>query len=567
MPRLSRDQHVLFLTITLILIFIFHLSYLNNGFTWLDHGDIERGRALLSLSSLPTAFTTHFAQTGFYRPLVTILNSLDYSLYKFWAPGYHLTNLLLHLGVSLLAARFISLFFSINHLEKLLIILLVGLHPIGWLPVGAISYRQELLLSFFTLTGIYYHVKARTSGKTKYILLTFISFLAALFSKETALFLLPAIILFWELTNVILNEVPYSGTKSKDLSRMRDSSSDKLRDSSTPIKSGVGTTITKFTLRLLFAEFSVILIYLLLRLHAVPELWRTSSLSLPFPQALATRFTAAGRLLFQLFSPFRPGLSDAVKVSSFNNFGPILLTAAFIFSDSILARRRLRSNWSIALTLLLITLFPALNIIPLPRFYSPHYGYIMLPAAASLAVLFLRIFSKKNIFGKISSLGIALWLLVAAVSTFQAGFQFKNDFTLFAPEVSRDDRFAEGHQYLGDYHFRLQNYQLAATHYQSALRENLSVIAFVDRASVMNNLAGVYLALKKLDEADRLLLELSYKPGWSDNQTLLYNRALIATEKEDWQKVIALLRRPDISWTRPEPLLLLEKALQMPLSD
>ena len=33
----------------LIVIFILHISYINNGFTWLDHGDIESGRTILPI--------------------------------------------------------------------------------------------------------------------------------------------------------------------------------------------------------------------------------------------------------------------------------------------------------------------------------------------------------------------------------------------------------------------------------------------------------------------------------------------------------------------------------------
>src|SRR5437667_4026809 len=83
----------------LFFIFLFHLSFIGNGFVWLDHGDIEKGRAIISLGNFSDAFLMRFGETGFYRPLVTIMHSIDAAMYGMWAPGFHLTNVLLHLAV------------------------------------------------------------------------------------------------------------------------------------------------------------------------------------------------------------------------------------------------------------------------------------------------------------------------------------------------------------------------------------------------------------------------------------------------------------------------------------
>ncbi len=51
-----------------------HCTYMANGFIWLDHGDIEDGRALVPLSQWMHAFLTPFASSGFYRPAVTLFS-------------------------------------------------------------------------------------------------------------------------------------------------------------------------------------------------------------------------------------------------------------------------------------------------------------------------------------------------------------------------------------------------------------------------------------------------------------------------------------------------------------
>lgn len=510
-----------FSAITLLVVFLFHLSYINNGFIWLDHGDIERGRAIIPLSEIGSAFVTRFGQTGFYRPIVTVFNAIDFAVYGFWAPGFHLTNILLHVAVSFAAILFVSSFFQISAFEKILIILFTGLNPIGLLPVGVISYRQELLVALFIYLSIYFYSRSRCDRKPVFKWYFLFSYLSALMSKETALFLVPALLLFWEALAL----------KNKNKSNI--------------IFGLSGWALVTFA-------------YIGLRIAAVPEIWHSTSPSISFSEAIGTRIVSVSMLAWQMLLPTVPKLSDAVTVVPLNDpFVMMIIFVLLAISGLALRKRISRENLTISV-LFLILLFPAFNIVPLPRFYSPHYGYLMIPVIGVAFVLLIRHINK--------SLGILLcsvWLIIAAFSTFRSGFKFNNDLVLFLPEVENDARFLEGHQYLGDYFFRQQKWDIAESHYLSALNNNPKFIAFVDETPVMNNLAGVYLFQNKLDEADGLLVKLSEKKESKDNQLILYNRAVIAEKKEDWQKVIELLNRSDIKWGRPEPLLLLQKAREM----
>lgn len=494
----------LFLSIAILAVFLVYSSFINNGFSWLDHGDIERGRALLPLVKLPSAFISRFGQTGFFRPLVTVINSVDFALYGLWAPGFHLTNVILHLAATFAAAVFLARLFAFSFKEKLLVFFIVGLHPLAFLPVGAVSYRQELLLALFTYLTLYFH-------RRKKLLPAALCFLAALFSKETALFLLPVLILLFD--------------------------------------------------RLYLWEIALLFIYGWLRFLAVPEIWHTTATVLPLSEALGTRITAVSKLALQLLLPLKPSLSDAAAIVPLTDIK--IIPAAALFALLIFSFRRFHPSLKKAVILLTILLLPALNIIPVPRFSSPHYGYVVLPALAALVLLFRKWCLKRYKSATICNFLVVIWLIISGFSTFRAGFQFKNDLTLFGPEVAADGRFLEGHQYLGDYYFKTNEFEKAEIHYELALKKDPEVIAFVDEGSTMNNLAGVYLAQKKLTEADGLLAALSRKPGWNENQNLIYNRALIAANQDDWRKVIELLNRGDIQWNRPEPLLLLERAREI----
>ena len=179
---------------------LIHASYVGNGFTWLDHIDIEQGKAVVPLSEWQATFTTRYGETGFYRPLVTLTHSVDAAIYGPRAAGFHLTNVLLHLAFVASGVLFLSRFISFHERELRLAALIVLAHPLGWLPVGSISYRPELLVAFGTLLAVYFHARARLTGKPRWVALTFSTVLFGLFSKETALVWIPSFILLWEVS-------------------------------------------------------------------------------------------------------------------------------------------------------------------------------------------------------------------------------------------------------------------------------------------------------------------------------------------------------------------------------
>src|SRR6266545_7658058 len=78
--------------LVLLVVAVIHFSYLPNGFTWLDHNDIEEGHGYLPFNEVYKAFILPFGETSFYRPVVVILNSIDHTFYGNWPIGYHVTN-------------------------------------------------------------------------------------------------------------------------------------------------------------------------------------------------------------------------------------------------------------------------------------------------------------------------------------------------------------------------------------------------------------------------------------------------------------------------------------------
>ena len=513
------------IVIVLAAAFLVHASFINNGFTWLDHGDIEAGRAVLPISKLPYAFFNRFGETNFYRPLVTILNSLDAFFYGNSPQGYHLTNILLQVIVTLASFFFALSFFELSFVESSIVALMVGVHPLSILPVGAISYRQELLVVIFTFTTVVAYIRAQQTGKIIWKAGSLFFFWLALISKETALFWVPALIFLWE--------------RGKNFKKLR------------------------HNLQYIIAFFLLAIIYGVFRLRAIPEIWSTKIQNLSFSQALATRLSVFTVRLIDIINPARPNFSDATLITDMTVWKPWLAIFLLLAGVFIIYRKGKKSTVSKLLFFILITLLPSLSILPLPRFSSPHYSYIAAPAAGVAAILIGR--KVMNSFGSagkaIFILLITIWISGMTASTYTAGFLFKNDLTLFSHEVKRDDNFREGHFYLGDYYLRQRNFKQAVRHLEASLSEDARAIAFVDRPAAMVNLAGAYLSLQKIAEAEKLLIEVIRKSSGSNYLQASYNLAVIAERKGDYRKVVGLLGGEINQWRQPEPLLLFVKGL------
>lgn len=502
-------------------IVITHLSYVNNGFTWLDHHDIEERQVVLPLSRITEAFTSRYGTTGYYRPLVTIVHSLDYAVYQESAPGFHLTNILLHLSVSLAAGVFLGSFFALTSREQLLASLIVGVHAVSWWTVGTISNLQELLVTLFTLLTIIFYIKARTDSSRKTLVWAILTTVGALFSKETALFWVPALIVLYELTSV-------------------------KRYSKQPFPIWLGI-------------LGVSIGYVLLRLKFVPEVWKTTFAPLPLSEALGTRLVAIGKLLFHLINPAQPSPSDAIAVVGIGNPAAVITGFILIIFIAVTLKRDIVSDWGKAFILLGISILPAFNLVPLPRFSSTHYGYFAVPAVTIVAILLIRKLASQGLtLQRIGNLGVIIWLAISSLLTFKSGFQFQNDLTLFAPEVTRDPHFREGHFYLGNYYFGKGNIEKAKMEYEVALTVSPDVIAYVDTRALLINLAGVYLAENRLDEAEKMLLSTLKDAPAELTPAISYNLALVSFKRNDYHKVFELLADKEVDRTPAASLLLAE---------
>ena len=187
---MSKDQHINPWPLVGVgaIAFAAFANSLGNGFVYDDHFLIERNRLILD-ADLWGVFTTHYwggyedeaNANGQYRPLAVLSFVLDG-----WggiAPfRFHLTNVLLHVGNSLLA----YLLCASMGLQRgaVFAALLFAVHPIHAEAVAGVTFgRADLLAALFSLSALLLYVRRHRRGYG----LALASFFCALLSKESAL--------------------------------------------------------------------------------------------------------------------------------------------------------------------------------------------------------------------------------------------------------------------------------------------------------------------------------------------------------------------------------------------
>ncbi|MCR4264438.1 MAG: tetratricopeptide repeat protein, partial [Candidatus Roizmanbacteria bacterium] len=413
-------------------------------------------------------------------------------------------------------------FFNLSTTQAWISGLVVGIHPFSWFTVGTIASTPDLLATLFVLGALMYYIEKNT---LLFFLLSFLAFL----SKETALVLVPGLILIHEISTHRLKKV----------------------------------LSIKYIQSILFILVGLIVlfgIYAAFRLYAVPEGWRTLVTDLPFSLATGTRLSATARTIFALLVPFQPSISDATRVVGIFHWKALTVSLLVLTGIGMLWKKGIQSTVSRLILFMLLALAPGLNSIPLPRFWTTNYGYFAtIGIGVGISLLWAWCRKKQSFLRKSIQAGIILWIITASISTAIAGLKLKDDRILFEEEVKRDVHFREGAYYLGNYHWEAGSLETAAAYYKQSLDENQTVIAYVDRTSAEINLAGVLLAQGNTDQAEELLTQvLNYVSG-SNERLVRYNLAVIAHTRGDYYRVVELLDGHIANWNRQEPWLLLIK--------
>ena len=132
---------------------------------------------------------------AFYRPLLTLSFMLDAQLGGAAPFFYHLTNVLLHLAASVLVFR-VLLKLKYGTAPAFFFSLFFTLHPAISQAVYWIPGRNDPMLAVFCLAAFLAALNFWETGKRRYAAWHLVFFALALFTKETAVALVPVCLLY-----------------------------------------------------------------------------------------------------------------------------------------------------------------------------------------------------------------------------------------------------------------------------------------------------------------------------------------------------------------------------------
>lgn len=184
--------------------FLAYANSLGGDFVFDDTDQVVENHNIRSWDNLAKAFTTHvwaFRERSdalsvppplpYYRPLFTVMLTVEYHLFGLWPQGWHLVSLLLHI-LCAVGVFYLILLMSGRNLIALFASLIFAVHPVHAESVSWISGMTDPLFGVFFLASFYFYLKARgrdergrMNGRT--LVLSLAMFVLAMFAKETAL--------------------------------------------------------------------------------------------------------------------------------------------------------------------------------------------------------------------------------------------------------------------------------------------------------------------------------------------------------------------------------------------
>ncbi len=164
------------------------------------------------VTNVKWAFTHSYS--GNWIPLTYLTYMLDSALYELWAGGFHLTNVLFHIG-NVLLLYYLGRSLTGNPFPAAFVAALFAVHPIHVESVAWITERRDVLSVFFGLASMLAYVAYARRGRSVAYWSSLVLFLCSLLSKQT-LVTLPCVLLlidFWPLRRLsrraVVEKLPF----------------------------------------------------------------------------------------------------------------------------------------------------------------------------------------------------------------------------------------------------------------------------------------------------------------------------------------------------------------------
>lgn len=178
---------------------VVYLNSTGGEFIYDDLRQIVRNPLIQDNSSIFTALTSDvwafkgggdIAASNYWRPTFTAWHILNYRLFGGEPFGWHVTNILLHIGVCLMAFGVLRRW-NVSEKIAFAIILVFAVHPVHAESVAWISGSPDLLFSLAFLASLWFAQNYAENSATRDLALAAVLYAVALGAKEIGIIALP----------------------------------------------------------------------------------------------------------------------------------------------------------------------------------------------------------------------------------------------------------------------------------------------------------------------------------------------------------------------------------------
>jgi len=194
--------------VIIIISFLLYGNTLLNGWNMDDEFVYKDNELVMKgVSSIPKILFTKYVENDHvsfgYRPITKITYAIQHSIFGLNLPISHLINVLLYAISGILLLRFLNIYLS-KYVGKtfLFLVTIIWLsHPVHTEVVASLKNREELLWFIFGLLSMIYAQKYVKAGRPIQLIYTFIFFIIAYLSKQSAIslvLLMPFILVYFK---------------------------------------------------------------------------------------------------------------------------------------------------------------------------------------------------------------------------------------------------------------------------------------------------------------------------------------------------------------------------------
>jgi tetratricopeptide (TPR) repeat protein len=526
-PTFLKAAFLIMVSFIFLSSFAVYFNSLYNGFVYDDVFQVLENRWITDIRYIPEIFSKSVwgflrgsVVSNYYRPLMHIIYMVNYHIFGLEPWGFHLVNVLLHAGVSILVFITIlsllresqystSLSPPLSFVPPFIAALLFGTHPIHTEAVAWVAGLPDISFTFFYLLSFYFYIQSKGRLKSGYFFSSVVLFSLAILSKEPAL-TLPIILIAYD----------YSFKKSGDR---------------------LSTQAVKY-----IPYFVVAGIYFIVRLHALGHF------------AIETRQEELNTYkyflnIFPLFTKYLEKLILPVNLNFFYVLHPIysfsnakgILSFVIAVAFVVVIFFTLKKNRVIFLSLLfiMVPLLPVLYIpVVGPNTFTERYLYISSFGFVLLLVSFMNL-AKMN---KLAAASLAV-IYIALVGFYSWGTVsrnaiWKDDYSVFADTIRKSPDASIPHNELGAALFERGQIDEAAEQFQIASTLD------PDFPEAHGNLGAAFVRKGWVDKAiEQCQIAIKLRPDYVDAHNSLgasfYVKGQMDKAIEQYQ--IALKLNPD----------------------